>query len=99
MYKQPTNAIIIIYDISCICSFESVKKEVNNIRNNVIFTQTLFIVGNKIDLESQNNFDEGLELANSFGCVYTQISVKDSRNLKELFEIIANMCIEGLNKY
>lgn len=67
MYKQPANAIIIIYDISCICSFESIKKEVNNIRNNVIFTQTLFIVGNKTDLESQNNFDEGLELANSFG--------------------------------
>ena len=67
-----------------------------SIRENSQAKTKIAIVGNKIDLETDINNDEIIELAYSFGCIHTEISVKTSQNLKELFEIITRICLWGL---
>lgn len=45
------------------------------------------VVGNKcdLDLERQVSFDEGLQLANSFGCIFLETSAKRRINVEEAF--------------
>ena len=97
MYYRDATVILIFYDQGCPDSIYFAKRELDSIKSHIQNTPTLILVGNKLDLEAKINYDEMIELSNSFGCIHTQISVKTSQNFKELFEIVANSCVRGMN--
>ena len=47
------------------------------------------LLGNKTDLESVVSSEQGLEAAHKFGALYSEISVKDNRNIDLIFEVFA----------
>ena len=95
IYYRRSNAILIVYDISRKNSVEYLKKILSLIKLDCQNSPTIILVGNKIDLKSEIDYDDIIELGNRFGCIHTLISVKTSQNFKELIDLIAIMSIRG----
>ena len=55
----------------------------------------MILVGNKIDLERSVERKEGEELANRLGCQYMETSAKTGENIKDVFQKLAEACLES----
>ena len=103
-YYKSAHAIIIIYDITEINSFEHVKNWMIDIdkfaKQGVLKT----LVANKTDLEEQRKIkkEEGESIAKKYGVNFFEVSAKDNKNIDELFLDIAKSLLvkndNGLNE-
>ena len=103
-YYKSAHAIIIIYDITDINSFEHIKNWMIDIdkfaKQGVLKT----LVANKTDLEDQRKIkkEEGQSIAKKYGVNFFEVSAKDNKNIDELFLDTAKSLLEkndnGLNE-
>ena len=100
-----SGAILIVYDVNDINSFQTAKNMVNELKNKMIKLQQdptnefnhntlVFLIGNKIDLAgSHRNYgvstEEGQEFAKKNDLYFLEVSAKNSSQIDQLFELIA----------
>jgi len=91
-YHKNSDAIFVFFDITNRESFEQLGYQLEKIKHTQEHYQEIYIIGNKIDLESRREI--GKEEANQFakenGCVkYIELSARDGTNINETFDEIA----------
>jgi Ras-related protein Rab-21 len=87
MYYRRSNAALIVYDITSSASFESAKTWIREMKDRVDQPLVLFLIGNKVDLESQRkvSVEMGEEYAASIGAIHMQTSAASGTGVSELF--------------
>ena len=86
-YLTSASVAIIIYDITRRKTFNEIfelyKHIINNIKNQI----HILLLGNKTDLKDKRevSFQEGKKIAEKIGATFFEISVKNSKNLKNTF--------------
>lgn len=97
MYYKECNVAIVVYAIDNHNSFDSVKEWISDIIANTEIKPLIFIVGNKIDLESsqQVSRDEENKLSIEFpDAVFCKSSAKTNTGIVELFDLIAQKAVQ-----
>ena len=71
--------MIIIYDVTDRDSFSAVNSWFSEVEKNARENVACILLGNKADLEQSRDvsFEEGLELAEHYGCKFLEISAKN----------------------
>ncbi|KAF2075693.1 hypothetical protein CYY_003006 [Polysphondylium violaceum] len=89
-YYRNASAIFIFFDVTNRESFEFAKHEIASIPHDE-YEQELYIVGSKIDLETQRviSREEGLKLAQEYAAQYYEVSAKDNLNIQQMFDEVA----------
>jgi GTPase SAR1 family protein len=79
--------IMVVYDISCIESFQNLNSWLIEIEKNASKNVYKILVGNKCDLENQRQvtFDQGKEFADTYGMKFVETSAKLNNNVQEAF--------------
>jgi Ras-related protein Rab-5C len=102
MYYRGAQSAVIVFDISRPSSFLTLKRWVEELNAKGPPGILLVICGNKLDLEESGDrkvsTEEASEYATSIGAWYIETSARDSTNVKELFEHVAQEilpCISG----
>ena len=90
MYYRGSNAAVIVFDITSEATFNQAKKwvdELKQARNEAM----IFIVGNKVDLDSTRTVQKQLveEYCKTNNFNYFETSAKDNIGIHELFDAIA----------
>lgn len=86
-YFEGLDAIIIVYDVSNVGSFEKIETWVNKIKEQLDDSKLIiYLVGNKIDLERRISNGEGAKKANEYNYEFQETSAKEGINVQELFE-------------
>lgn len=76
-----------MYDVTEKHTYLNVRNWMNTISNSASESVAVLLLGNKIDLRTDNNktecipFEEGLRLANEYGIIFLETSVKSGINL------------------
>eukprot|EP01112_Ceratiomyxa_fruticulosa_P016846 TRINITY_DN5143_c0_g1_i1.p1 TRINITY_DN5143_c0_g1~~TRINITY_DN5143_c0_g1_i1.p1 ORF type:complete len:240 (+),score=50.31 TRINITY_DN5143_c0_g1_i1:105-722(+) len=90
-YYRGAHAMIFVFDVSNLSSFEHIKKWMTE-ASDAVSTPNAFrlLLGNKIDLEVRA-VDENVirEYAESVNVRYLQVSAKEGRNIDQVFDIVA----------
>lgn len=97
MYYKECNVAIIVYAINDHKSFDSVKGWISDIISNTEIKPLLFIVGNKIDLETDQQItsDEEKELEKEFpDAIFCRSSAKTNSGIVELFDLVAEKAVQ-----
>ena len=91
MYYKGAKAIIIVFDITNVHSFEGAKKWLVEIKANISSSYKM-LCGNKIDLHEQRSVSNGeaKTYAESNQCMYVETSAKDNVGIDEMFDDIAD---------
>ena len=93
MYYQKSDAIIFVYDITNLNSFNELKKSYNTVKHNVDISKIIvYLVGNKNDLyaSEQVKKEDAQKYAKSIKATYRCVSALNSSGIDELFESVAN---------
>ena len=98
-YYKNVDGVLLLYDVSDKITFEHVNSWLNDVKQNSNKTKengepnvSLFLIGNKIDIEKKEvTREEGEQLAKSLGMKFFEISCKSNLNIHE---IIAMMVID-----
>ena len=101
IYYQKSDAIIFIYDITSIESFEALKKTYNEVKQTIDIAKiNIFIVGNKNDLylNQQVKKELALEYAKSINAHHRIVSALNDEGIKELFEAVAESFFQNDEK-
>ena len=87
-YYRGLHGIILIYDVTCRRTFESIKNWVSQIREEATKKVTIYLVANKIDRKEDREVEreEGEKLAKELGLPFIEVSAKDGINVDEIFE-------------
>ncbi|KAF2071031.1 hypothetical protein CYY_007652 [Polysphondylium violaceum] len=90
-YHKNSDVLFIFFDITNRESFDQLNSSLQQIHHTQEHYQEIYIVGNKIDLESKRMVgrEEAKEFAQENGSIYIEISAKDGTNIKETFDEIA----------
>ena len=90
MYYKDCNVAMIVYAINDHNSFEAVKEWISNVLLHSEVEPLLFIVGNKIDLESnQVSIEEEAKLEKDYpNAILYKVSAKESIGVFELFDLL-----------
>ena len=89
MYFNGAEAAFIVYDVTDEESFNQTAKWERDLAETDPLNKRLkYLVGNKVDLESQKNvnFEKGSEYAKQIGAHFFEVSAKDNIGLTDLFE-------------
>ena len=91
MYYKGAKAILVVFDITNKDTFEGAKKWIDEIEQNNKGC-LIFLVGNKIDLNSNRKVGEELinQLKNDKNILYYECSAKENLNVVEIFNTIGN---------
>lgn len=95
LYYRGVDCAVVVYDITDRNSFEQVKSywvdELLRQTDNA-HPVKICISGNKADLEDQRqvSFEEGQELANIYGALFYETSVKSGNNVEDIFKELGN---------
>mmetsp|Transcript_8234 Transcript_8234/g.8096 ORF Transcript_8234/g.8096 Transcript_8234/m.8096 type:complete len:205 (-) Transcript_8234:43-657(-) len=86
-YYRGAHGIIVVYDVTNRDSFNNVKNWMNEITRYASENVNRLLVGNKSDMEGKKvvTYDEGKELADSFGIPFIETSAKTSVNVEQSF--------------
>ena len=90
-YSQGASAIIIVFDVTDIESFEAAKQWLNDARNLHGGKVIWFLVANKIDMKPEFDLEKAKEFASSEGINYLETSAKTGENVNSLFHQIASL--------
>eukprot|EP01130_Rhizamoeba_saxonica_P004714 TRINITY_DN1915_c0_g1_i1.p1 TRINITY_DN1915_c0_g1~~TRINITY_DN1915_c0_g1_i1.p1 ORF type:complete len:129 (-),score=25.24 TRINITY_DN1915_c0_g1_i1:64-450(-) len=90
-FYRGAKAVIIMYEISRLQSFNNIKSWIDNVLDKCSSRTKIVIVGNKIDIEENREVDrEDVEdICSRYNIPHHEISVKEDINVKELFVFIA----------
>ena len=90
-YYKGSHGILLLYDITNIQTFESVKQWVTQIREEATQNVIVYLVGNKSDMEEEREVqkEKGEQLAEELGFPFTESSAKNGINVNETFEDLA----------
>jgi len=87
-YYRDITALIVVYDITNIYSFNNVKKIIQDYEDTSGRTDTpILILGNKTDLESRRevSIEMGRGLAEKLDCIFLECSAKSVTNIKDIY--------------
>lgn len=83
-YYRGTHGAIFVYDITNPISFGNIKQWILDFKQKAVDPHSMVIIGNKSDLETKRavTYEQGKELADSYGCHFLEISAKGSDNVR-----------------
>lgn len=92
MYYRAAAAAIVVYDITSLASFHTLKNWVHELQSLGPENIVIAICGNKSDLEDRREVDsaEARAYAEEIGALYLETSAKANRNIHELFVDISH---------
>ncbi|XP_024081849.1 ras-related protein Rab-31-like isoform X4 [Cimex lectularius] len=92
MYYRNANAALLVYDITQMSTFNSIKSWVKELQRNVEDPMILCVVGNKTDLESQRKVpkEEAIQYATSIAACYFESSALNDTGIEDIFLCCAN---------
>ena len=97
-YFRAANIVLLVYDVTERESFEyATEKFLNQVKKYSRSDTIVFLVGNKIDLESvrEVSYDEGQTFVNQNGLAsYIEVSSKTGQNVEKLFTQAVNHCMQ-----
>ncbi len=97
-YYRGAHAIILMYDITNLETFQNLKYWYEEIKNNVNNNNTyIILVGNKSDLPRTVDFMDAQEFANEIGIRLFEISAKKSTNLDKIFIQISSTLVNRMS--
>eukprot|EP00918_Siedleckia_nematoides_P024873 GHVU01053731.1.p1 GENE.GHVU01053731.1~~GHVU01053731.1.p1 ORF type:complete len:215 (-),score=28.41 GHVU01053731.1:668-1312(-) len=90
-YYRGAHGIIIVYDVTDRDSFTNVKNWMKEIDKYAMENVNKLLVGNKNDLTAKKvvSFEEGQDLAESYGICFIETSAKNSQNVEQAFQIMS----------
>lgn len=90
-YYRGSQATIICYDITDHNTFDNVNKWLDEVKKYSVNIPILILVGTKLDLEEKRevSYNEGLEFANLHNMKFFESSAKENKNVRQIFEFIA----------
>lgn len=90
-YYRGAHGIIIVYDVTDRDSFNDVKNWMQEIEKYAMENVNKLLVGNKCDLSNKKvvTYDEGKELADSYGIRFVETSAKNAHNVDQAFHLMA----------
>uniref|UniRef100_A0A0R3RVB7 Ras-related protein Rab-5B n=1 Tax=Elaeophora elaphi TaxID=1147741 RepID=A0A0R3RVB7_9BILA len=99
MYLRNAVAAVIVYDITDRESFQEIKKWVNEIERGSTVPVSLFIVGNKLDLESARavQHHEGAQYAEQIGAAFHETSAMNGDGIHRVIIAVAEHLLERQN--
>jgi small GTP-binding protein len=91
VYFRSAAAALIVFDLTNRDSFTNLDDWLTSFRVATAHRAILFLVGNKLDLESDRKIpaDEASDWAASNGCSYYETSAKTGQGVRELFSALA----------
>ena len=92
-FYRRANGIVLIYGLTSPSSFNHVESWMNQIRQKADPDIEIVLVGNKLDLVSEQDFTQGQQLAASFGIPFFTVSAKSGENIAEVFRTLTDMII------
>ena len=89
-YYRGAHGIFVVYDISDTESFKNINNWLIEIENNANKNVYKILVGNKCDLEDKRtvSYQEGKELAETYGMQFIETSAKSNTNVDEAFHLL-----------
>jgi Ras-related protein Rab-2A len=88
-YYKASTAILLVYDITNIQSFNSLDRWYHEIKCNInsSYNPQIFLVGNKADQEEkrQVSYDKGNDFAIKYNMYFCETSAKTSHNIDKIF--------------
>ena len=98
-YYKGAHGIILMYDVTNRKTYDNIKKWLNQIRDETGNRISIILVANKIDCEElrQVTKEEGESLAKSCNLPIFEASAKDSINVKESFQFLAEKINENIS--
>ncbi|KAI6181667.1 Ras-related protein Rab-21 [Aphelenchoides besseyi] len=99
IYYRGSNGALLIYDITDPHSFQRVQKWVTELRRILGDSCSLFIVGNKLDLERKRNVqkEEAERFAQSVDAAFSECSAKENVGVNKIFEELTRTMIKNHN--
>ena len=100
-YYQNADGALLLYDIDVKDSFDNISVWMNDLKKNNrnAAKQTIYLIGNKIDLQNrQITQEEGKELAQKYGLQYYEMSCKININIYEIISRLIVDCFNNLTK-
>eukprot|EP01107_Rhizomastix_libera_P012891 TRINITY_DN3375_c0_g1_i4.p1 TRINITY_DN3375_c0_g1~~TRINITY_DN3375_c0_g1_i4.p1 ORF type:complete len:215 (-),score=43.37 TRINITY_DN3375_c0_g1_i4:24-626(-) len=96
IYYRDSHGAVLVYDITDRSSFDRVQGWVKELRRAVGEDISLFIAGNKADLDRQRvvSLDEAAKYAESVGAKHFSTSALANRGIEELFVALARQMLE-----
>ncbi|CAD5210838.1 unnamed protein product [Bursaphelenchus okinawaensis] len=96
IYYRDSNGALLVYDITDEKSFKRVQNWVLELNRMLGQNCVLYIVGNKLDLESRRQVEpeEAQAYAESVGATWGEVSAKDNINLDETFHKLTKLMID-----
>lgn len=90
-YYRGAHGIIIVYDVTDPESFNNVRNWMQEIDKYAMENVNKLLVGNKCDLVAKKavSYDEGKDLADSYGIRFIETSAKSSHNVESAFSVMA----------
>ena len=89
-YYRGAHGIFVVYDISDTESFKNINNWLIEIEKNANKNVYKILVGNKCDLEDKRtvSYQQGKELAETYGMQFIETSAKSNRNVDEAFHLL-----------
>uniref|UniRef100_A0A1I8EJW9 Ras family protein n=1 Tax=Wuchereria bancrofti TaxID=6293 RepID=A0A1I8EJW9_WUCBA len=86
MYLRNAVAAVIVYDVTDRDSFFEIKKWVNEVERGSTVPVSLFVVGNKLDLESARvvQYREGAQYAEQIGAAFHETSAMNGEGIRKV---------------
>ncbi|KAF7639211.1 hypothetical protein Mgra_00001441 [Meloidogyne graminicola] len=96
IYYRDSHGALLVYDITDRHSFDRVKKWVEELLQMLGDSVTLFVVGNKVDLEASRviSRDEAMSYASSINTQFFECSAKTNECVDEIFDAIATAILK-----
>uniref|UniRef100_A0A915PY64 Uncharacterized protein n=1 Tax=Setaria digitata TaxID=48799 RepID=A0A915PY64_9BILA len=99
MYLRNAVAAVIVYDITDRESFQELKKWVNEVERGSMIPVSLFVVGNKLDLENARvvQYYEGAQYAEQIGAAFHETSALNGEGIRKVIIAVAEHLLEREN--
>jgi Ras and EF-hand domain-containing protein len=87
LYFRKADGIIVMYDVTCLYSFNSVRSWMNSIQDGIEDGAVVVLIGNKVDLVNDKSVERavstenGNKLAQEFNAIFYETSAKSGQNI------------------
>ena len=99
-FFKSANGIIITYSVNDVDTFENLKYWIQSIHTNLGENDLvkIIIIGNKIDLDREVNFDDAKKYAEDNGYKYFETSAKSGKGINESIKFLVQEIIDSQDK-